>query len=136
MEFKRNIHIPVVSNFWICKCFYIFPWPLLFVLISDIKNPQTTQIIISCFFIMLDSCNGGLVINWTSLPHITVRMLESSSFTDLSKQDISRHCATSFCFCLHLSLGKIKISRCLFQLYTTVLVKKFFQKCGFDHCAF
>lgn len=33
-----------------------------------------------------------------SLPHITIQMLESSSFTGLSKQVTSRHCATSLCF--------------------------------------
>lgn len=128
MESGRNIHIPVVSNLWICKGFHIFPWPLLFMLNSDIKNPQTGQtIIIYIFFFIIDSCNRGLVINWMSLPHITIWMLESSSFTGLPKEGNSGHCATS-CFFLHLSLGKIKISQYLLQLYSTVLVKMFFQK--------
>lgn len=49
--------------FQACESVRVYCWPLLFVPNLDIKNPQPTQTIISCFFIRLDTCNGGLVIN-------------------------------------------------------------------------
>lgn len=99
-------------------------------LIWTLKTPNQPRQLFHVF-IKLDTCNGGLVINklneLTSYNHTNAGVLQFHCPVIAGHFQTQCHLRVFF---LSVSLGKIKVSQCLFQLYTIVLVKKFFLKCG------